>query len=137
MIEDAPSFILKTNDTIKNFAQEIANETNPELINQMQNDLANRLIEEQIRLGVPSYNVKVMPVDQAENWVNTYQNSDQNMRVAMLQTLDAQFGDNNSAAMRQLLTAGLPTTAELSSYFNNPNITKIFLSFDDDEEKKD
>tara|TARA_R110000764_G_scaffold235712_1_gene330388 strand:- start:33 stop:1505 length:1473 start_codon:yes stop_codon:yes gene_type:complete len=58
------------------------------------------------------------------------------MRVAMLQTLDAQFGDNNSAAMRQLLTAGLPTTAELSSYFNNPNITKIFLSFDDDEEKK-
>ena len=57
------------------------------------------------------------------------------MRVAMLQTLDAQFGDNNSAAMRQLLTAGLPTTAELSSYFNNPNITKIFLSFDDDKEK--
>ena len=135
LIEDAPSFILKTNDTIKNFAQEIANETNPELVNQMQNDLANRLIEEQIRLGVPSYNVKVMPVDQAENWVNTYQNSDQNMRVAMLQTLDAQFGDNNSAAMRQLLTAGLPTTAELSSYFNNPNITKIFLSFDDDKEK--
>jgi hypothetical protein len=37
--------------------------------------------------------------------------------------------------MRQLLTAGLPTTAELSSYFNNPNITKIFLGFDDDKEK--
>jgi len=133
--EDAPSFILKTNDSIRELSEQIANETNPDLINEMQNDLANRLVEEQIRLGVPSYNVKVMPVDQAENWVNNYLNSDENMRVAMLQTLNAQFGENNAAAMIQLLEAGLPTTAELSSYFNNPNITKIFLSFDDDKEK--
>ena len=56
----------------------------------------NRLVEEQIRLGVPSYNVKVMPVDQAENWVNNYLNGDENMRVAMLQTLNAQFGENNA-----------------------------------------
>ena len=132
---DPASFILKTNDSIRELADQIANETNPELINEMQNDLANRLVEEQIRLGVPSYNVKVMPVDQAENWVNNYLNGDENMRVAMLQTLNAQFGENNAAAMIQLLEAGLPTTAELSSYFNNPNITKIFLSFDNDEEK--
>ena len=134
--KDPASFILKTNDSIRELADQIANEKNPELINEMQNDLANRLVEEQIRLGVPSYNVKVMPVDQAENWVNNYLNGDENMRVAMLQTLNAQFGENNAAAMIQLLEAGLPTTAELSSYFNNPNITKIFLSFDDDKEKE-
>jgi len=134
--EDAALFVLQTNDAIKNFAAEIANETNPKLVNQMNQDLANRLVKAQIALGVPSYNVKVMTKDSADQWVINYQNGDQNTRVAMLQTLDQQFGDNNSAAMLQLLDAGLPTTAELSSYFNNPNITKIFLSFDDDKEKE-
>ena len=132
---DPAQFILTTNDEFKNLALEIANETNPELINQMQINLANRFIEEQERLGVPSYEVKVMPVSQADNWVGAYTNGDQNMRVSMLQTLESQFGSNTSPAMRQLLIAGLPTTAELSSYFGSPDITKIFLSFDDKEER--
>lgn len=136
LAEDAALFVLQTNDSIKDFAAEIANETNPKLVNEMNQDLANRLVKAQIALGVPSYNVKVMTKDSADQWVVNYQNGDQNTRVAMLQTLDQQFGDNNSAAMLQLLDAGLPTTAELSSYFNNPNITKIFLSFDDDKEKE-
>ena len=132
---DPAQFILTTNDEFKNLALEIANETNPELINQMQINLANRFIEEQERLGVPSYEVKVMPVGQADNWVNAYTNGDQTMRVSMLQTLESQFGSNTSPAMRQLLIAGLPTTAELSAYFGSPDITKIFLSFDDKEER--
>jgi len=53
----------------------------------------------------------------------------------MLQVLDQQFGEDNSAALVQLIQGGLPTTAELSSYFNNPTLTERFLSFDEKEEQ--
>ena len=38
--------------------------------------------------------------------------------------------------MLEFTEAGLPETAELSSFFGNPELTKKFLSFDSDEEKK-
>ena len=37
--------------------------------------------------------------------------------------------------MLQLSEAGLPVTAELSAFFNNPNITEKFLTFDSKEEQ--
>jgi hypothetical protein len=38
--------------------------------------------------------------------------------------------------MLQLTNAGLPETAQLSSFFNNPNLTQRFLSFDSEDEQK-
>ena len=35
----------------------------------------------------------------------------------------------------QLTNAGLPVTAELSSFFNNPKLTERFLSFDSKDEQ--
>jgi hypothetical protein len=68
-------------------------------------------------------------------FVNTYMRSDGQTRVAMLQVLDEKFGADNSAALVQLVNGGLPTTAELSSYFNNPTLTERFLSFDEKDER--
>ena len=68
-------------------------------------------------------------------FVSTYLQADGQQRTAMLQVLDTQFGADNSAALTQLVNGGLPTTAELSSYFNNPTLTERFLSFDDKDER--
>jgi len=77
-----------------------------------------------------------MSNSEATGFVEQYKNGDQNMRIAMLQNLDAEFGDYNSNAMLQLTNAGLPVTAELSSFFNNPKLTERFLSFDSEDEQK-
>ena len=76
-----------------------------------------------------------MTSDQSKQFVLNYKNSDQNTRVAMLQGLDLQFGDLNNKAFQQLLNDGLPETAILSSYFQNPSITEAFLSFDSKEKR--
>ncbi len=86
-------------------------------------------------MGQPNYQVKVMSQSQADNFVEQYMNGDQNMRVAMLQNLNSEFGTYNSQAMLQLSAAGLPVTAELSSFFNNPKVTEKFLSFDEKDEQ--
>jgi len=74
--------------------------------------------------------------DEVDAFVNTYTRSDAQTRVAMLRVLDDQFGADNSAALVQLVQGGLPTTAELSSYFSDPTLTAKFMSFDDEEEQK-
>jgi hypothetical protein len=87
-------------------------------------------------MGQPPYQIKVMSNSEATGFVEQYKNGDQNMRIAMLQNLDAEFGDYNSNAMLQLTNAGLPETAQLSSFFNNPKLTERFLSFDSEDEQK-
>ena len=85
-------------------------------------------------MGQPNYQIKVMSQSQADSFVERYINGDQNF-IAMLQNLNAEFGTYNSQAMLQLSEAGLPVTAELSAFFNNPNITQKFLTFDSKEEQ--
>ena len=60
------------------------------------------------------------------------------MRLAMLQNLDAEFGDYNSNIFQyQGQMQILPVTAELSEDFNKPcNLTEKFLSFDSEDEQK-
>lgn len=74
--------------------------------------------------------------NEVDAFVSTYLQADGQQRTAMLQVLDKEFGADSSAALTQLVNGGLPTTAELSSYFNNPTLTERFLSFDDEEEQK-
>ena len=77
-------------------------------------------------MGQPPYQIKVMSNSEASGFVEQYVNGDQNMRIAMLQNLDAEFGDYNSNAMLQLTNAGLPVTAELSSFLITQNLQKDF-----------
>jgi len=136
MASDPIFFLNATNDDIKILNEELQNENNPDLRLQKKKALTEVYVQTQIDMGQPPYQIKVMSNSEATGFVEQYKNGDQNMRVAMLQNLDAEFGDYNSNAMLQLTNAGLPETAQLSSFFNNPNLTQRFLSFDSEDEQK-
>jgi len=132
---DPVTFISETNDDIK-FALETIESTEDETQkNILESELATALVKIQTDLGVPKYEQKVMTSDQSKSFVYNYKNGDQNTRVAMLQGLELQFGDLNNKAFQQLLNDGLPETAILSSYFQNPQLTEAFLSFDSEEKR--
>jgi hypothetical protein len=78
---------------------------------------------------------KLLTKSEADMFVATYQASDGNGRVALLQTIDSSFGRNSSKVIAQLSSHGLPFTAQLSSYLNNPIESQKFLSLDDKEEQ--
>ena len=132
---DPAKFIIDTNEDIKAAVETIESTEDIEQKNILEAELATAMIQIQTDLGVPKYNQKVMTSDQSKSFVNTYKKSDQNTRIAMLQGLELQFGDLNNKAFQQLLNDGLPETAILSSYFQNPEMTEAFLSFDSPEKK--
>ena len=108
-------------------------------------DLANKVLarKQLVERNADKYGISdldkdmlLFTKDEVNAFVNTYKLSDAQTRVAMLQVLDDQFGADNSAALVQLVQGGLPTTAELSSYFSDPILTAKFMSFDDEEEQK-
>ena len=135
MASDPIFFLNATNDNIKILSEELENISNPDLKLQKKKALTEIYVETQLNMGQPPYQIKVMSNSEASGFVEQYVNGDQNMRIAMLQNLDAEFGDYNSNAMLQLTNAGLPVTAELSSFFNNPKLTERFLSFDSKDEQ--
>jgi len=135
MASDPVFFLNATNDNIKILSEELQNENNSDLKLQKKKALTEIYVETQLNMGQPPYQIKVMSNSESTNFVERYVNGDQNMRIAMLQNLDAEFGDYNSNAMLQLTNAGLPVTAELSSFFNNPKLTERFLSFDSKDEQ--
>jgi len=135
MAKDPVLFLTQTDDNLKILVEELATETNPDMIVKKKLALTDVIVQKQIDMGQPNYQVKVMSQSQADSFVEKYMNGDQNMRVVMLQNLNSEFGTYNSQAMLQLSEAGLPVTAELSSFFNNPNITEKFLTFDSKEEQ--
>ena len=135
MAKDPVLFLTQTDDNIKILVDELAAETNQDMIVKKKLALTDVIVQKQIDMGQPNYQIKVMSQSQADGFVEKYMNGDQNMRVAMLQNLNSEFGTYNSQAMLQLSGAGLPVTAELSSFFNNPKVTEKFLSFDEKDEQ--
>ena len=132
---DPVTFISQTDDDIKFALETIESTKDDTQRNILESQLATSLIQKQTDLGVPKYEQKVMTSDQSKSFVYNYKNGDQNTRIAMLQGLELQFGDLNNKAFQQLLNNGLPETAILSSYFQNPLITEAFLSFDSKEKR--
>jgi len=132
-------FISQTNNDVKKLVEEL--ETidavkNNELYLQKKLALVNELVKTQIDMGQPPYKIKVMSISEADSFVTRYNNGDSKTRVAMLANLEAEFGEYNSQAMLQLSNAGLPITAELSSFFGNPTITNRFINYDQKEEQE-
>ena len=72
---------------------------------------------------------------EADMFVASYQGADGNGRVALLNNIEYAFGRNSSKVIAQLSNKGLPFTAQLTSYLNNPNEAQKFLSIDDKEEQ--
>lgn len=137
MSQDPVGFLSFTNDDIKSLIKSYDEETNLELKSEKKLNLVNKLIETQINMGQPSYAVKPMSNFETNNFVKDYMASDGQGRVALLQKLDLEFGEYNGNAMIQLSNAGLPVSAQLSSFFSNPSLTEKFLSFDSKEKQDD
>ena len=136
MSEDPIGFLSITNDDIKNLIKDVDEEINSELKIKKKSTLVNNLVETQINMGQPSYAIKVMSNIEANTFVNDYLQSDGQGRVSLLQKLDLEFGEYNGNAMLQLANAGLPESAQLSSFFSNPSLTEKFISFDSEEKQK-
>ena len=131
-------FISQTNDDVKKLVEEL--ETidavkNNELYLQKKLALVNKLVETQTDMGQEPYKIKVMSISEADGFVERYKSGDSETRVAMLANLEAEFGEYNSQAMLELSNAGLPITAELSSFFGNTAITNRFINYDQKEEQ--
>ena len=129
-------FIIDTNDEAKRLLDDFSTEENLTLKAENKKAFVNYIYEEQVKMGSPDYSIKVTSTGEASGFVEQYLQSDAGTRLAMLQNAEDQFGDFFSKAMLEFTEAGLPETAELSSFFGNPELTKKFLSFDSDEEKK-
>lgn len=137
MSEDPVGFLIVSNDNIKDLAQDFNEETNLELKSKKKTTLVNSIVETQIKMGQPSYNIKVMSGIEANEFVAEYMELDGQGRVAKLKKLDLEFGEYNGNAMLQLANAGLPETAQLSSFFANDRLTEKFLSFDTKQKQDD
>jgi len=81
-------------------------------------------------------NNAIMTKGEVDSFMAQYMGSDEIGRVALLDVIDDGFADKNSVVLQQLIKAGLPISAELSSYFGNPNLTAQFMSYDNPEEQK-
>jgi len=137
---DPVNFILNTNDNIKNaynnFATYVASTEEEENIKRVNKKLyLEKLIETQKNLKLNKSEIRVMSKPEADNIVETYMNSDANQRLNILNSINADYGDYNDYAMMELSKAGLPMTAEFSSYFNNVKLAQKLLSFDTKEER--
>jgi hypothetical protein len=91
MASDPVFFLNATNDNIKVLSEELQNENNPDLKLQKKKALTEIYVETQLNMGQPPYQIKVMSNSESTDFVERYVNGDQNMRIAMLQNLDAEF----------------------------------------------
>jgi hypothetical protein len=140
LIKDPVQFIRSTNDYINSLFEEIQNDTNAESRSKSQIILAQELIKEQKRLGVPLENQKVMSDSMALGFIKEYNNlgfeGKSKERQLKLQSLKFQYGDLSNNALQQLIKAGLPTGAESALVLGDAKTFDIFMSFDDPEKIK-
>jgi hypothetical protein len=140
LLSDPVQFIRATNDNINSLFQEIQNDTNAESRSKSSIILAQELIKEQKRLGVPLENQKVMSDSIALGFIKEYNDlgfeGKSKERQLKLQSLQFQYGDLSNNALQQLIKAGLPTGAESALVLGDAKTFDIFMSFDDPEKIK-
>jgi hypothetical protein len=138
LIKDPVKLIRNTNDYIDSLFEEIQNDTNAESRSKSQKILAQELIKEQKRLGVPLSNQKVMSNSAAEQFVIQFKelgfDGNSKARTAMLKSLDFQYGNLSDKALTQLMTAGLPKGTKVGLVLGTEQTIKEFMGFDDPKE---
>lgn len=132
---DPVNFIINTNDKIKNAYNDFALEKDENIKRTNKKLYLEKLIETQKNLKLNKSEIRVMSKIEADNIVENYMNSNADGRLNILNTINADYGDYNDYAMMELSKAGLPMTAEFSSYFNNIGLAKKLLSFDTKDER--
>ena len=147
--QDNPvKYILDTNPDIENEVIDVSNMspsfqapniTDTSAMNEGQLNVTERIVQEQIKLGIK--NIKVMTNEQSQSFVASYneaaQLSDGDKLNNMVNSLLDSYGDNSGIAIQQLRADGLPFGALVSAGLKNSVLAEIALSFDTKEEKKE
>jgi hypothetical protein len=136
LAKDPVAFLYRTDDEIERLIKEYDADQNPESQSKKKLELTNILVEKQKKLGQDDSLIRVMGSSESNQFVSKYMIADENEKINMLKSLEIDFGDYSSNALAQLTANGLPVTAELSLIFDNPTLTKKFMSFDSEEKKK-
>jgi len=138
LIKDPVEFLRTTNDDINSLFEEIENDTNAESRTKSQKILAQTLLIEQTRIGVPLSKQKVMSNSMAAKFVTQFKelgfDGNSKARTAMLKSLDFQYGDLSDKALTQLMTAGLPKGTKVGLILGTEQTIKELMSFDDPKE---
>ena len=83
------------------------------------------------------YSNFILTNEEVSGFLNQYMKGNGEQKIAMLRVLDDVFGDDSQAAMLQLSEAGLPSSAQMASYFNDVTVTEQFVSLETPGKKKE
>jgi hypothetical protein len=134
--EDPASLVIGYNPVVKNNYQDYQQETDPTIKDRKFKKYVSSVVDAQESMGVFSDNIKVLPKGTAVAIVQDYNNRKPQEKIAYLQSLENQYGDNYGRVLTQLSENELPITAKLVSYLNDENFAIQATSVDNKEERK-
>jgi hypothetical protein len=134
--EDPASLVIGYNPVVKNNYQDYQQETDPTIKDRKFKKYVSSVVDAQESMGVFSDNIKVLPKGTAVAIVQDYNNRKPQEKIAYLQSLENQYGDNYGRVLTQLSENELPVTAKLVSYLNDENFAIQATSIDNKEERK-
>lgn len=134
--EDPASLVIAYNSIVKNNYQDYQQEQDPTIKDRKFKKYVSSVVDAQESMGVFSDNIKILPKGTAVAIVQDYNNRKPQEKIAYLQSLENQYGDNYGRVLTQLSENELPVTAKLVSYLNDENFAIQATSVDSKEERK-
>lgn len=134
--EDPASLVIGYNTVVKNNFNDYQQEQDPTIKDRKFKKYVASVVDAQESIGIYSDNIKVLPKANAVAIVQDYNSRKPQEKIAYLQSLENQYGDNYGRLLTQLSENELPITAKLVSYFNDQNFAIQATSVDSKEERK-
>jgi hypothetical protein len=134
--EDPASLVIGYNPVVKNNFNDYQQEQDPTIKDRKFKKYVASVVDAQESIGIYSDNIKVLPKANAVAIVQDYNSRKPQEKIAYLQSLENQYGDNYGRLLTQLSGNELPITAKLVSYFNDENFAIQATSIDNKEERK-
>lgn len=134
--EDPASLVIGYNPVVKNNFNDYQQEQDQTIKDRKFKKYVASVVDAQETLGIYSDNIKIVPKANAVATVQEYNNKKPQEKIAYLQSLENQYGDNYGRLLTQLSENELPITAKLVSYFNDQNFAIQATSIDNKEERK-
>lgn len=134
--EDPASLVIGYNPVVKNNFNDYQQEQDQTIKDRKFKKYVASVVDAQESIGIYSDNIKVIPKANAVAIVQDYNSRKPQEKIAYLQSLENQYGDNYGRLLTQLSENELPITAKLVSYFNDENFAIQATSIDNKEERK-
>jgi hypothetical protein len=128
--EDPASLVIGYNPIVKNNFNDYQQEQDPTIKDRKFKKYVASVVDAQENIGIYSDNIKVLPKANAVATVQEYNSKKPQEKIAYLQSLENQYGDNYGRLLTQLSENELPITAKLVSYLNDENFAIQATSVD-------